>query len=78
LPDGANDAQYVAVRRVARAQMELSRVRTVRATLMATLDFERCDSSELRRVIVLDRYERIARRQTSTRIQRSLSNDGGF
>jgi hypothetical protein len=33
----------------------------VRASLMASLDFERCDRSELRCLIVLDRYERIAR-----------------
>jgi len=59
--DGANDAQHVAARRVAQVQMELSRVRMVRASLIASLDFKRCDCSGIRRLIVLDRYERIAR-----------------
>ena len=59
--DAANDERHVAARRVAQAQIELSRIRMVRATLMASLDFERCDCSELRRLMVLDRYERIAR-----------------
>jgi hypothetical protein len=59
--DGASDERHVAARRVAQVQMELSRVRMVRALLMASLDFERCDCSELRRLIVLGRYERIAR-----------------
>ena len=58
--DAANDERHVAARRVAQAQIELSRVRTVRARLMASLDFERCGCSELRRLMVLDRYERIA------------------
>jgi hypothetical protein len=57
----ANDDQRAAARHVARAQMDLSRVRLVRATLMASLDLERCNYSELRRLMVLDRYERIAR-----------------
>jgi hypothetical protein len=52
--DAASDERHVAARRVAQAQM-------VRASLMASLDFERCDCSELRRLMVLDRYERIAR-----------------
>ena len=58
--DAANDERHIAARRVAQAQMELSRVRMVRASLMASLDFERGDWSELRRLMVLDRYERIA------------------
>jgi hypothetical protein len=59
--DAASDERHVAARRVAQAQIELSRVRMVRASLMASFDFERCDCSELRRLTVLDRYERIAR-----------------
>src|ERR1700674_2567894 len=45
--DAANDERHVAARRVAQAQIELSRVRMVRDRLMASLDFERCDCSEL-------------------------------
>jgi hypothetical protein len=59
--EGASDDQRAAARQVAQAQMDLSRIRTVRATLMASLDLERCNYSELRRLMVLDRYERLAR-----------------
>ena len=59
--EGANDDQRAAARQLAQAQVDLSRVRMVRATLMASLDLERCNFSELRRLMVLDRYERIAR-----------------
>src|ERR1700730_7594223 len=45
--DGANDERQVAARRVAQAEIELSRIRMVRASLMASFDFERCDCSEL-------------------------------
>jgi hypothetical protein len=33
----------------------------VRAMLMASLDLVRCNVGELRRLMVIDRYERIAR-----------------
>jgi len=59
--DTATDDKHIAARRVAQAQIELSRVRTVRATLMASLDFGRCNVSELRHLVLLDRYERVAR-----------------
>jgi hypothetical protein len=59
--EGANDDQRAAAKQLAQAQVDLSRVRMVRATLMASLDLERCNFSELRRLMVLDRYERIAR-----------------
>ena len=59
--EGASDDQRAAARQVARAQMDLSRIRMARATLMASLDLERCIYSELRRLMVIDRYERIAR-----------------
>src|ERR1700676_3992670 len=49
--DGASDERHVTARRVAQAQIELSRVRMVRAWLMSSLDFERCDCSELRPLI---------------------------
>jgi hypothetical protein len=57
----ADDDQRAAARHVVQAQIEISRVRLVRATVMASLDFERCTYSGLRRLIALDRYERIAR-----------------
>jgi hypothetical protein len=59
--EGADDDQVVAARQLAQAQMDLSRVRMTRTRLMASLDLERCNFSELRRLMVIDRYERIAR-----------------
>ena len=59
--EGADENQAAAARQVAQAQMDLSRVRMARATLMASLDLVRCNFSELRRLMVIDRYERIAR-----------------
>jgi hypothetical protein len=59
--EGADDDQVAAARQLAQAQLDLSRVRMARARLMASLDLERCNFSELRRLMVIDRYERIAR-----------------
>jgi hypothetical protein len=59
--EGADDDQAAAARQVAQAQMDLSRVRMARARSMASLDLEGCNFSELRRLMVFDRYERIAR-----------------
>ena len=57
----ARDDQVAAARQVARAQVDLSRARMARARLMASLDLECCNFSEIRRLMVIDRYERIAR-----------------
>jgi hypothetical protein len=59
--EGADDDQAAAARQVAQAQMDLSRVRMARARLMASLDLECCNFSEIRRLMVIDRYERLAR-----------------
>jgi hypothetical protein len=61
LQEGANDDQRAAARRVAQAHLALSRVRMVRATWVASLDLERCILSDLERLMVIDRYERLAR-----------------
>lgn len=42
------------------AQIELLRIRSVRAAIMAEIDIERLDPSELKRLRALDRYERYA------------------
>jgi hypothetical protein len=60
LKDAASD-QIAAARQVALLQMDLARIRSFRATLIGSLNPERCDIGELRRLLVLDRYERIAR-----------------
>jgi hypothetical protein len=59
--EGTDDDQAAAARQVAQAQADLSRVRMARVRLMASLDLVRCNVSELRRLMVIDRYERIAR-----------------
>lgn len=70
LHEGANDDQLAAARLLSQAQLDLSRVRMVRATLMASLDLVRCNVGELRRLMVIDRYERIARAKRRTAADR--------
>ena len=57
---GANDEQLTSTMEVAHAQVELLRIRRVRAELMAAIDVACCDSRQLRRLVALDRYERYA------------------
>ena len=61
VPEGADDDQAAAARQLAQAQVGLSRVRMARARLIASLDLVRCNFSEIRRLMVIDRYERMAR-----------------
>jgi hypothetical protein len=58
--EAASD-QVAAARQVALLQMDLSRIRSFRTISIASFDWQRCDIGKLRRLIVLDRYERIAR-----------------
>jgi hypothetical protein len=60
-PQEAPGDQIAAARQIALIQLELSRIRSFRTTWIASLDPDRCDIEELRRLLVLDRYERIAR-----------------
>jgi hypothetical protein len=46
--------------KLADAQLELLRVRDIRRKIIASLDFEGCTPQDLKRLISLDRYERIA------------------
>ena len=57
---GANDEQLTSTMEVAHAQVELLRIRRVRAELMAAIDVACCDLRQLRRLVALDRYERYA------------------
>jgi hypothetical protein len=59
--EGADDDQVAAAMQMVQAEMNLSRVRMVRATWMASLDLDRCNFRQLRRLMVIDRYERTAR-----------------
>jgi hypothetical protein len=68
---GANDEQLTSTMQVARAQVELLRIRRVRAELMAAIDVACCDRHQLRRLVALDRYERYAhtkRRRASAKL----------
>jgi hypothetical protein len=59
--ENASDDEFVAARRIAQAQLNLLRVRSVRSKLIESLDPTCCNVDELRRLMALDRYERIAR-----------------
>ena len=68
---GANDEQLTSTMQVAHAQVELLRIRRVRAELMAAIDVACCDPHQLRRLVALDRYERYAhtrRRRASAKL----------
>jgi hypothetical protein len=67
----ADEGNYAAAAMLARAQLELLRIRGVRAQLLATIDLASGDTKSLRRLAALDRYERLAhtkRRRASKRL----------
>jgi hypothetical protein len=59
-PDQASEQQRVAATEVAQAQLELLRIRVVRAELMAMIDLASGNLERLQRLAALDRYERFA------------------
>jgi hypothetical protein len=63
------DNKFAAAADFAQAQLELLRIRSTRRNLLATIDLS--NTSELRRFVALDRYERYAltrRRRASAKI----------
>jgi hypothetical protein len=52
--------RQLAITQVAQAQLELLRIRKVRARMLATAGLEQGDPKVLQRLLVLDRYERLA------------------
>jgi hypothetical protein len=58
--DQADDEQLTAATEVAQAQLELLRIREVRAKLVAEVDLTSGNLEPLRRLAALDRYERFA------------------
>jgi hypothetical protein len=60
-PDQASDDQQTAATEVAQAQLELQRIRAVRAELVARVASG--DLEELQRLAAVDRYERLASRK---------------
>ena len=61
----------MAATEVAQAQLELLRIRAVRAELTAMVDLTSCNLEQRRRLAALDRYERFAhtkRRRASRKL----------
>jgi hypothetical protein len=69
--DHASEQQRMAATEVAQAQLELLRIRAVRAELTATFDLTSGNLEQLQRLAALDRYERFAhtkRRRASRKL----------
>ena len=58
--DQAGKEKLAAAAEVARAQLELLRIRATRAELVAQVDLASGDFDQLKRLAALDRYERLA------------------
>jgi len=58
--EDANEEKLRLVAEFADAQLELQRIRSTRADLMAKVDLNHPDIHELQRLVALDRYERYA------------------
>jgi len=66
---------------LARAQLELIRIRSIRMEQLAKADLNECTFGELRRLAALDRYERYAltkRRRASQKLRSKEWNGGGY
>jgi hypothetical protein len=71
-PDQADGIQLTAATEVAQAQLELLRIRAVRAELMSAVESASGNLQHLQRLAALDRYERFAhtkRRRASRKLQ---------
>jgi hypothetical protein len=68
--------KYAAAAVLAQAQLELLRIRGVRAEFRATVDLASGDTEALRRLAALDRYERFAHTKR-WRASKSLLGEGG-
>jgi hypothetical protein len=55
-----NEDKLRSAEEFAQAQLELQRIRSTRADLMAKVDLQQLDIHELQRLVALDRYERYA------------------
>jgi hypothetical protein len=70
-PQGADEEKLMAASELAEAQMELLRIRAVRAEMLAAVDMASGVPQELGRLLALDRYERFAhtrRRRASSKL----------
>jgi hypothetical protein len=59
--EGTDQTQIVNARQLARAHVEVLRVRTVRAALLASFDLGDCNKDDLSRLLALGRYDSLAR-----------------
>ncbi|MFY9952890.1 hypothetical protein [Bradyrhizobium sp.] len=69
--DPADQERMSAATEVSQAQLELLRIRAVRAKLTAMVDLASGDLKQLKRLVALDRYERFAhtkRRRASRKL----------
>jgi hypothetical protein len=76
--DGADDQQQLAASELAAAQLELLRIRAERGRLLASIDPASSDAVELKRLVALDRYERLAhtrRRRASDKLSLRVRSD---
>jgi hypothetical protein len=67
----ANDQRLPAAAELAEAQLDLLSIRSARAKIMATIDFQSAELEGLTRLLALDRYERYAhtrRRRASQKL----------
>jgi hypothetical protein len=72
LATGHSQQHLLAANEVAQAQLQLQRVRAVRAELMAKVDAGPTSIETLKRLVALDRYERFAdtkRRRAARKLQ---------
>src|SRR5258708_3387712 len=60
IANGADDQQHSAATELAAAQLELLRIRVERGRMLASIDPASSDAAELKRLMALDRYERLA------------------
>jgi hypothetical protein len=61
LPQAGSELQIIAASQVVQAHLDVLQVRAVRATTLSLLDPHNCSADDLRRLLAIDRYERIAR-----------------
>src|SRR5258705_11683471 len=77
IADGADDQQHSAAAELAAAQLELLRIRAERGRMLASIEPASSDEAELKRLVALDRYERLAhtrRRRASAKLSLVLKS----
>jgi hypothetical protein len=77
--EGASEDQVTSAAKFAEAQLELLRIRAIRAETMRDIDLNLGSTQDLRRLLALDRYERYAhtKRRRAARKTSTLGTQGG-